>query len=84
MQLLKRVGLGVMFWVGGTIGFLIVGIIIGVVHRSAATRSARCDDRRENLGKLGTGNVNFGTCLTKPAVSRKILLVIRSSADTYA
>jgi hypothetical protein len=41
MQLLKRVGLGLMFWVGGTIGFLIVGIISGVVHGSATTRPAR-------------------------------------------
>jgi hypothetical protein len=40
MQLLKRVGLGLMFWVGGTIGFLILGIIIGVVRGSATTGPA--------------------------------------------
>ena len=40
MQLLKRVGLGLMFWVGGTIGFFIVRIIMGVVHGSATTRPA--------------------------------------------
>ena len=37
MQILERVGLGCMFWVGGTIGFLILGIFMGVVRGSVTT-----------------------------------------------
>jgi hypothetical protein len=51
MQLLKRVGLGLMFWVDGTIGFLILGIIIGIVRGSATTGPAHAIERIEH-GRL--------------------------------
>jgi len=32
MQILKGVGLGLWFWIGGTVGFLFLGIVIGIIR----------------------------------------------------
>ena len=37
MQILKGIGLGLLLWIGGTIGLLVLGVVIGIIRGPVVT-----------------------------------------------
>jgi hypothetical protein len=58
MQVLKGVGLGLLFWIGGTIGFVVLGIVIGIIRGPVASGSAHATALSAVFGGLMEGTVS--------------------------